>query len=86
MPLPVKICLFNIGLAIFFSACFSIGNSNFFESFTFFVGAVCIVGGVADVLIALPFFIFRKDAWGYGFLLSGAVLLAGGFVASQLAF
>jgi len=86
MPRPVKICLINIGIAILFALLFTMRGSmnDFFYTFAAWLGPVSMVGGAVDLIVALVFLAFRKEKIGYGFLLSGGVLVAGGAILAKI--
>jgi hypothetical protein len=87
MPLPVKICLANIGIALFFALIFeislSVSQSDFFYSLLVLFGVVSFVGGVVDAIISLFLFLLKKNQIGYGFLLSAGVLILLGAIITK---
>jgi hypothetical protein len=83
MKFPYSIVIFNLGLVLLFSFIFWRVVNNILHDGAFYpplLGIVSVLGGAADVLIAIVFFIGGKKNVGKGFLLSAVVLIAIGCI------
>ncbi|MBS1564186.1 MAG: hypothetical protein JST39_07340 [Bacteroidetes bacterium] len=89
MKTPYIITMFNLVLALLIT--FGLSGAAFKNSnggvFMMFFGAVCVVGGVGDLIIAFFIYVFNgSPEWKKGFLISAGIffLLGAGICGPML--
>ncbi|MES2773523.1 MAG: hypothetical protein V4722_05040 [Bacteroidota bacterium] len=81
MKRPLKICLINIGLALFFAFLFASMDGRLVKDFTLWYGLIALGGGLIDIIVGLVLLFKEDKSYAQGFLLSGALLMLTGFAS-----